>query len=174
VPCSLAKVSTFLSQLWRYYLRINQVQDINFKVGSFAFVRMPFEDEDDPDAIPAWVAKILECRASDSEHVFVMVRWMYRPEDLPGGRQPYHGDSELIASNHLDIIEGLSIEDHADVIYWGDDPNRSHWPGQNQLFWRQTLDITEPHISQLSVSTLAALRSRLCIDLAADTQKTLH
>jgi hypothetical protein len=57
-----------------------------------------------------WVARILEIRALDKEHVFARVFWMYWPEELPTGtmdgrkrvqgRQPYHGKDELIASNH--------------------------------------------------------------------------
>ncbi|KAF4465099.1 hypothetical protein FALBO_8056 [Fusarium albosuccineum] len=58
----------------------------------------------------AWVARILEIRASDKHHVYARVFWMYRPDELPPGtlydkkiiqgRQPYHGANELIASNH--------------------------------------------------------------------------
>ncbi len=58
----------------------------------------------------AWVAYILEIRASDADHVYARVCWMYWPEELPQqtrdgrrsvqGRQRYHGMDELIASNH--------------------------------------------------------------------------
>lgn len=57
-----------------------------------------------------WVARILEIRASDEHHVYARVYWMYWPDELPQGtvdgkkvvqgRQPYHGQNELIASNH--------------------------------------------------------------------------
>lgn len=58
-----------------------------------------------------WVARILEIRALDEQHVYARVFWMYWPDELPagthlggktlrGGRQPYHGKHELIASNH--------------------------------------------------------------------------
>lgn len=57
-----------------------------------------------------WVAQILEVRASDEYHVYALVYWMYWPEELPlgtldgkrriAGRQPYHGQLELVASNH--------------------------------------------------------------------------
>ncbi|KAH7464260.1 hypothetical protein FOMA001_g17442 [Fusarium oxysporum f. sp. matthiolae] len=55
-----------------------------------------------------WVAFILEIRASDDDHVYARVYWMYWPEDLPRGthdgkkkvqsRQPYHGANEVTAS----------------------------------------------------------------------------
>lgn len=57
-----------------------------------------------------WVARILEIRAKDEHHVYARVYWMYWPDELPErsryngklvkGRQPYHGQHELIASNH--------------------------------------------------------------------------
>ncbi|KPA38502.1 hypothetical protein FLAG1_08662 [Fusarium langsethiae] len=61
-----------------------------------------------------WVARILEIRASSEHNVYARVYWMYWPEELPSGtiyhkmrvrgRQSYHGSNELIASNHMDII----------------------------------------------------------------------
>lgn len=57
-----------------------------------------------------WVARILEVRAADEHHVYARIYWMYSPDELPpgtqdgkksiSGRQPYHGQNELIASNH--------------------------------------------------------------------------
>lgn len=58
-----------------------------------------------------WIARILEIRASDEHHVYARIYWMYSPDELPlgardannqlvSGRQPYHGQNELIASNH--------------------------------------------------------------------------
>lgn len=56
-----------------------------------------------------WVARILEIRATDEFHVYARVFWMYWPDELPAttmdgktmvGRRPYHGQRELIASNH--------------------------------------------------------------------------
>ena len=33
-----------------------------------------------------WVAKVLEIRALDSQHVYLRVFWLYWPSELPGGR----------------------------------------------------------------------------------------
>lgn len=65
-----------------------------------------------------WVARILEVRASDEHHVYARVYWMYWPEELPlgtlngkkqiSGRQPYHGQHELVASNHSKHLESTS------------------------------------------------------------------
>jgi hypothetical protein len=75
---------------------------------------------------------------------------LYRPEDLPSGRLPHHGESELIASNHMDIIEALSVVDRANVIHWDEDPEKP-WPPKEQLFWRQTYDVEKPLAKRLSV-----------------------
>ncbi|OAA59525.1 Bromo adjacent region [Akanthomyces lecanii RCEF 1005] len=56
-----------------------------------------------------WVAQILEIRALDERHVYARVCWMYSPDELPAGRRPYYGKNEIIASNHLDVINVLSI-----------------------------------------------------------------
>jgi hypothetical protein len=72
---------------------------------------LPPTDKNAKRTVDAWVARILEIRASDEHHVYARVYWMYWPEELPpgvlpdgkrtpAGRQPYHGKSELIASNH--------------------------------------------------------------------------
>jgi hypothetical protein len=60
-----------------------------------------------------WVARILEVRASDEHHVYARVYWMYWPDEfwlgttVDGkpitGRQPYHGQHELVASNHSEL-----------------------------------------------------------------------
>lgn len=73
-------------------------------VGAQSSIGAPDRSEDH------WVARILEIRASDEHHVYVRVFWMYWPDELAEGtryggrqvqgRQPYHGASELIASNH--------------------------------------------------------------------------
>ena len=59
------------------------------------------EEESEGD----WVAYISEIRASDPDHVFARIYWMYRPDELPQGRQSYHGTNELIASNHSKASE---------------------------------------------------------------------
>ncbi|KAL2132279.1 hypothetical protein VTI74DRAFT_3993 [Chaetomium olivicolor] len=71
------------------------------------------------------VARILEIRASDEHHVYARVYGMYWPDELPQathdgrktaqGRQPYHGMNELIASNHMDIINVVSVTSQAQV-----------------------------------------------------------
>lgn len=47
------------------------------------------------------VATILDIRLCyRTGGTYVRIYWMYRPEDLPRGREQQHGADELIASNH--------------------------------------------------------------------------
>ncbi|TXB97986.1 hypothetical protein FocTR4_00017143 [Fusarium oxysporum f. sp. cubense] len=72
-----------------------------------------------------WVAHILEIRGSDEHHIYIRVYWMYWPDDLPSrtlidrkyvqGRQPYHGADELIATNHMEVINVASVTEPAIV-----------------------------------------------------------
>lgn len=75
------------------------------------------------EATDYWVARILEVRAADEHHVYARIYWMYSPDELPpgtqdgaksiSGRQPYHGQNELVASNHS---KAQSIVAEAKVI----------------------------------------------------------
>lgn len=83
--------------------------------------------------------------------MYLRIYYLYKPEELPGGRQPHHGESELIASNHMDIIEALTVADKAEVVHWEEDPDRADWPMKDQWFWRQTYDLSKPKAQQFSV-----------------------
>jgi hypothetical protein len=82
-----------------------------------------------PPSIHHWVARILEIRAADEQHVYARIFWMYSPEELPSntrqgeetieGRQPYHGREELIASNHsMKMQQRLFILSYANNLKW--------------------------------------------------------
>lgn len=110
----------------------------NFSLGDTVFVK-----PDDAEAVDAplsnWVAKVLEVRAASEAHVFLRIFWMYRPEDIPGGRRPYHGRNEVIASNTMQVIDALTVNGKASVRYWTEDDNNEVLDG-DQLFWRQTFN----------------------------------
>lgn len=106
-----------------------------------------------------WVARILEIRASDEHHVYARVYWMYWPDELPpgtqdgkrlveGGRQPYHGMNELIASNHMDIINVVSVTASATVNQW-DETNEEEI--QSALYWRQAIDVRTMELSSVEL-----------------------
>jgi hypothetical protein len=133
------------------YTNIRPVSEAEFEVGQTIFIQKEDDEFDSGTDIKHWIGRVLEVRAGDAAHVYLRVYWLYRPEDLPGGREPHHGSSELIASNHMDIIEALTVVDRANVIHWDEDPEKP-WPHPEQLFWRQTLDLQKkPVDQQLSV-----------------------
>ena len=98
-----------------------------------------------------WVAAVVEVRAQNAWNVWVRIEWFYRPEELPGGRQPYHGRREIIKSPVQDIISAHTVAGHADVTYWEEMDDTKDADGIDGLFWRQTFD---PVTFKLSVSLL--------------------
>ncbi|KAK0667372.1 hypothetical protein QBC41DRAFT_139425 [Cercophora samala] len=105
-----------------------------------------------------WVARILEIRASDEHHVYARIYWMYWPDELPAstldgkkfvqGRQPYHGMNELIASNHMDIINVVSVTSQAVVRQWFEENDEEI---QNALYWRQAFDVRSYELSSVDL-----------------------
>ncbi|KAK3341102.1 hypothetical protein B0T25DRAFT_330612 [Lasiosphaeria hispida] len=105
-----------------------------------------------------WVARILEIRASDEHHVYARVYWMYWPDELPQGthdgkkmvqgRQPYHGINELIASNHMDIINVVSVTSPAVVKQWYEENDDEI---QQALYWRQAFDVRTYELSTVEL-----------------------
>lgn len=119
-----------------------------------------------------WVARILEVRASDEHHVYARVYWMYWPEELPlgtldgkkqiSGRQPYHGQHELVASNHskhlgkhlcsciitnakaVDIINVVSVVMGVNVKQWIESNDDDI---QESLYWRQAFNCRTAELS---------------------------
>jgi len=92
------------------------------------------------------IAKVLECRASDAESVWLRIVWMYRPEDavdLGGeGRKPWHGANELIASNHMQLVEAVNCNGKVNVKEWKVGETAPFT--SKDFVWRQTLDILAP------------------------------
>ncbi|KAJ9653768.1 hypothetical protein H2201_009103, partial [Coniosporium apollinis] len=106
-----------------------------FQLGDIVYIH-----NDIPSA-PPWVAKVLEVRAADELHVYLRVFWLYWPEELPdGGRRPYHGCNELIASNDMQVINATTVDGKADVRQWIEDDEAEEVLDAEQLFWRQTWD----------------------------------
>jgi hypothetical protein len=141
------------------YTRFTIFSD-TFEVGDIVFVKAERDDDPDPNApITGWLAKVLEVRALDPAHVYLRVFWMYRPEDLPLGRQPYHGQNEVIASNYMQIIDATTVEAKATIRRWKEQEDKNEVLDGDELIWRQTLDITKkPESRQLSALP------RHCID----------
>lgn len=105
-----------------------------------------------------YLGRIVEIRAADTEHVDLLVSWLYLPEEIPKvkqswdgkwvkGRQPYHGMREVIASNHMDVIPAYSVNGPVNVLRWDEgDPSFLAW-GKGTYFWRQAYDLRTQELS---------------------------
>ncbi|KAK6330185.1 hypothetical protein TWF730_004681 [Orbilia blumenaviensis] len=107
-----------------------------FKRGDIVEIKRPRETGD-PNEKKEWIARVLDVRASDKHHVYLRIAWFYWPEDLPMGRQEYHGRNEVIESNHPDIIVALSVNCLADIKEWDEDDEEAVFDG---LYYRQQFD----------------------------------
>jgi hypothetical protein len=103
-----------------------------------------------------WVAVINEIRAQNAWNVWVRIEWFYRPDELPGGRQPYHGRREVIKSPIQDIISAHTVAGHADVTQWEETDDNQDADGIDGLFWRQTFTPTSGKLSVLLLSLVKA------------------
>ncbi|KAK9369950.1 hypothetical protein V1509DRAFT_657302 [Lipomyces kononenkoae] len=115
------------------------VGDERFTVGDYIFVNhnRNMSDVTLSDPSQFWIGRVLEIRASDPSHVYIRLFWMYWPNELPGGRRYYHGNKELVASNHMDVIDAMTVAAKATVSHWlelDDDDKLA------DLFWRQRYD----------------------------------
>jgi hypothetical protein len=103
-------------------------------------------EEEDVSLEGCGIAKVLECRASDEESVWLRIVWLYRPEDavdLGGeGRKPWHNTNELIASNHMQLVEAVNCNGKVNVKEWKVDATAELT--NKDFVWRQTLDILAP------------------------------
>ncbi|KAK3719012.1 hypothetical protein LTR37_004575 [Vermiconidia calcicola] len=125
-------------------------------VGQFILVKHDDSEDAKIDVASQWKAKVLEVRALDSEHVYIRVAWLNRPEDLPSGRKAYHGKNELIPTNQMDVIDAMAVNGSVEISYWDEKDDDSHLMTEDQYFWRQTLDYA-------NTKTYSELRS-ICID----------
>jgi hypothetical protein len=89
-----------------------------------------------------WVAKIIEIRARKNNGqeptVFVKVNWFYWPEELPGGRMPWHGKNELVLSNHSAVLGARCISELVSVQEYSE--KTKQYGTLRTLWWRTTYD----------------------------------
>ena len=107
-----------------------------------------------------WFAELIEAR--EHEHrCFVLLRWMYRPRDLPAKQRDLknRGKFELILSDHFDIIDKQSVMRPVNVTDWRAENGtlRHNIPsGDGSYFFYQTYDC---HKKELSVRPLTTFHS---------------
>ena len=92
----------------------------------------PLQDERENN----YLAMVAEARAEERTSVYLRVMYAYWPEELPQGRQPYHGMKEVVMSNHMDIKDAHTIVGKVDVVNLDDS-----FESVDGIYWRQTLDL---------------------------------
>jgi len=93
-----------------------------------------------------WIARILEVKAADEFHVYLRIYWMYRPEDLEGGKQWYHGANEVVNSNHMDVVDAMTVIGRAQVGHWLEKDEEEELP---MLYWRQIYDYMSKTVGEV-------------------------
>jgi hypothetical protein len=121
---------------------IHTVGDESIATGECILVNHDETADPKVDSTLQWKAKVLEVRALDSEHVYIRLSWLYRPEDLDSGRKEYHGKNELVPTNHMDVIDAMAVNGALHVKQWDEmaDEDEESMPGADEYFWRQTFD----------------------------------
>ena len=121
---------------------------------------MKHDDSEDAkiDVAAQWKAKVLEVRALDTEHVYIRVAWLNRPEDLGTGRKPYHGKNELIPTNEMDVIDAMAVNGSLEIFHWDEKDEDIALMNDEQYFWRYSYDFA-------NTKTFSELR-KMCIDSA--------
>ena len=99
------------------------------------------ETEDDKQF---WIARVLEVRASSPSAVYLRVFWMYWPSELPAGPEHYHGKNELVASNHMEVIDAMTVSGKAEVMHLIE---KDDAPTVTGLYWRQKFDFLTRKVS---------------------------
>jgi len=81
---------------------------------------------------------ILEIKCHGPDRVYIRLYLFYEPEHLPEGRQNFHGRRELMATNHMVVMDAANIVRQANIKHWNERLGQTVPDG---LYWRQTMDI---------------------------------
>lgn len=125
-----------------------QVHETKFGVGDFILInhsnipQNKLMDQTEDKAVELdrqhfWPAQVLEVRASDAQHVYLRVFWLYWPDELPMGRQAYHGRSEVVMSNHMETVDAMTVACGAEIKHWLEEDDDDDL---GPIFYRQYFD----------------------------------
>ncbi|KAL9612587.1 MAG: hypothetical protein Q9167_002838 [Letrouitia subvulpina] len=107
----------------------------------------PHKNSNSPEQQPPptnCVAQILEIRAKDEANAYLRIYWLLEPSDLPCGKQSYHSERELIASNRMDIVRPSSILSPTSVSRWNEEKEDTPPKG---FYFRQTFNVIGEQLS---------------------------
>jgi hypothetical protein len=121
------------------------------------------EEELEWDKKNLYVGKIVEARAESADKVFILLAYLYWPDEITPQQKKTHNfygkeyaRGELIMSNHLQVIDATSISRKANISYWdewNDDLDQAP-----ERFWRQQFDNSNFNQKHDSATALTELR----------------
>jgi hypothetical protein len=133
---SMKKYNNFISKFKEgrrdLFLTENVVQGDVFKNNQIVFVKGKDPEKTGPaDQFKNfWIARILQVRAKNAQHVYALVAWLYWPDEIPPppvrspdqvtkdcGKRKYHANNELVASNYMEVLDVLTFAGKADVYH---------------------------------------------------------
>ncbi|PWA79961.1 hypothetical protein CTI12_AA086390 [Artemisia annua] len=84
--------------------------NVTIKSGNCALFR-----SDDLNQQPPHVGRVESLEPDENNNVIVKVTWYYRPEETSEGRKSFHGDKEVILSDHQELHNANTIIGKCDV-----------------------------------------------------------
>jgi hypothetical protein len=114
-----------------------------------------------------WVGQVLEVKAADPSEVWLRVFWLYWPEELPRGRRKYHGNQELIMSNHMEVVDAKAVAGSADISHWDEDVEDEE---VSHRFWRQFYNV---QLQGRKTDGLSTIRRHCICDEYYNPDKTM-
>ncbi|KAI9642318.1 hypothetical protein NHQ30_009120 [Ciborinia camelliae] len=137
------------------------IQGETFKSNEIVYVKGKTEAGTEPKDF--WVARILQVRAKNPQHVYALIAWMYWRDELPATakagdeasptskQRKYHGNFELIASNYLDVVDVLTFAGKLDVEHFTEKIVDGAVLDPKNFYWRQTFCRSTQRLSDLPV-----------------------
>jgi len=125
-----------------------------------------------------WVGQIVEARAIDDRNVYLLVAWLYWPQEIPqqvSGAQAarqYYGQGELVMSNYFDVIDAMTISNKADIQYY-DEWDDAKLGNPAARYWRQSFDAYGFPKNKKAKNLLSELRSLCKCDKPHNPDKKL-
>ncbi|KAJ9651393.1 hypothetical protein H2198_009337 [Neophaeococcomyces mojaviensis] len=112
-----------------------------------------------------WVAKIVEARATNNREVWLLVAWLYWPDEIPQdvpnikALRQWYGRAELIMSNALDFVDATTISSKAEDVAYYDEWDNNKVGQPEARYWRQAFDAAAYVKDQKAKNLLSGLRS---------------
>lgn len=169
----------------------NTVSDATFAQGDIIYVLNRLNPPNPPgpgasekenlewDRKNTYVARFLEARAETPDRVFILIAYLYWPEEIPAQQKKQrnffkdHAAGELIMSNDLQIIDATTISNKAEIYHW-DETNDDLVSEAPERFWRQRFDKSNFDKKHDSSTALSPLRKFCRCERPYNPDRTMY